>query len=122
MDSANELDAALRYIDAVLWIAEEDHYRDHSHDWDRDIHGRVYALADLRTLLSRELADVASPTREQIISVLDSQLTPLEQEFARRPDAAHLDLGGRVFALREVRAAIIAGEHLKGNSTAAGAD
>lgn len=107
-----ELQAALRYIGDIAWDAEEDHYGDNSGNMDRDVHGRVYALWDLAKLLSREFPGDTSPSREQIIEVIDQMAAPLEAVFSQRSDAAGRDLGGRVFALREVRAAIVAGEHL----------
>lgn len=110
---ANELQAALKYIGDLAWDAEEEHYGDNSGNMDRDVHGRVYALWDLARLLNHEVPGNTSPSREQIVEVIDRMAAPLEAEFSQRPDAAGRDLGGRVFALREVRAAkVLAGEHL----------
>lgn len=112
MNLATELQAGLRYIGDLAWDAEEDHYADNSGNMDRDIHGRVYALWDAAKLLNREFPGDASPPRQQIIESIDRMAAPLELEFSRRPETVGADLGGRVLALREVRAAIVAGKHM----------
>lgn len=107
-----ELQAAYRYIGDLAWNAEEDHYTDRTGNMNRDIHGRVYALWDLAKLLHMEFGNASDPPRVRIIELLDRMAAPLEAEFARRPEALTLDLGGRVLALREVRVALVAGGHL----------
>ena len=104
---ATELQAAFQYIGDFAWKAEADHYSDQSGNMDRDLHGRVYALWDLAKLLSHAFPGDSSPSREQIVGVVDRMAAPLEAELSRRPDALGRDLGGRVLVLREVRAAIV---------------
>lgn len=116
MTGRREIDAALRYISDLMWDAEEDHYGDNSGNMDRDVHGRVYALWDLSRALDRQLGSAPEPSREQILDVVRALLHPLEEQLAQRPEALGRDLGGRVVALREVRAAIAAGDHRNGEA------
>ncbi|CAL1690601.1 hypothetical protein MMB232_00730 [Brevundimonas subvibrioides] len=113
MSNQTELAAASEYISDVMWEAEDAHYRDVPYEWDQAIHGRVYALWDVSRAFSELGQTNANPTRAQILDAIAVVQAPLEARYAATPNSDHLDLGGRIFVLREVSAGIEAGRHLE---------
>lgn len=106
-----EIEAVLAYLYDLEWEAEWDHYGGHGGTWDRDVHGRVYAIRDLTALLQSRRRRIPDPTREDILEDLESLLAPLEPTYEEDPNNRGREIGGRVLVLREIRAAILGGYH-----------